>query len=762
LRKKIKHALRNLKFVKREAVIFWMFFLAFLIIISKVFSYTVLNYDYYKNLALKQQIWKVEIPVTRWNIYTENPNVLATSVSLNDLAIDPMWKGNEAKLIIYLRNIIFKELCVKKSKKDCKNNLVKFLKVLDLEDFEYKKEYILEKITKKLQEKLQEKKITSVLLEDNLTESQWDEIIALWIKWIYVNKTNLYINPEEITSKEQVAEKLSKIISILQPRIEELIRKRHKRFTPILSKLSIETSEKVEKYISEEKDAYKRWIIWDNDIIFPYIILNPFPQRYYPEWKTWSQIVWFVDNWWAWQYWLEWYFDKILKWNKGYIIAKTDIKWNPIDTISLKNWELFWKWAKIYSTIDRNIQAKVESILERKVKEFRANKWTVVIMNPKTWAIISMANYPSFNPNSPWDVYELEKVSYSKYPNPIIDLKWFPVFVEDSSLWKEFYYNSKKILLRKATDDELWNPAIIKYKYINWFGPEVYRNGAITDLYEPGSIMKAFTVAIWLDSWEITENSMYQDNWSVKIDQFKISNVSKKCLWYHTFWHALNFSCNVWMLRIAQRYWRVIAYNYLKAFWFDTKTDISLSWEVTSEIRELNHWSISNLLTSSYWLWIAVTPLQMATAYSVLANGWVYIKPHIVDKIIYSNWKELKYKPEEEYRVIKPKTSRIITKMLVDSINNWVAKRWNVIWYTLAWKTWTSQVASKWWYEKWEASTYASFAWFGPAEDPKFVIIVKLDRPRTSIYWGVTSSKIFKEIAEYLLDYYKIPKKSVK
>jgi cell division protein FtsI/penicillin-binding protein 2 len=97
--------------------------------------------------------------------------------------------------------------------------------------------------------------------------------------------------------------------------------------------------------------------------------------------------------------------------------------------------------------------------------------------------------------------------------------------------------------------------------------------------------------------------------------------------------------------------------------------------------------------------------------------------------------------------------------MLVSSIKYWVAKNWNVEGYTLAWKTWTSQIAKRWWYEKKEASTYASFAWFWPAEDPKFVIIVKLDRPRTSLYWGHTSSKIFKEIAEYLLDYYKIPKK---
>lgn len=757
--KKINNTLRNLKFMKRELIVFIIFLIAFLIIISRVFSYTVLDYNYYKDLADKQQIWKVEIPVTRWNIYTKDASTLATSVSLNDLAIDPMWLWNKAKLIIFLRDVIFMELCASKDENTCKTNLLKFLKLLELEDFEYNEEYIRNKITARLESKMWETKITSVLLSDNIDEKDSEKIKLLWLPWVYLNKTNLYVNPEEILDINYTASELSKIIPIIETKIEYMIRKRDKRYVKLLSKLSIESSEKIENYLLDEKDAFKRWIIDEKNSIFNFLVLTPYPQRYYPENSLASSLIWFVDSSWKWQYWMEWYFNEILKWNKWYIIAKTDIRGRTIDPISLKSWDLFWKWAKIYSTIDRNIQNKVENVLENWVKKFRANKGSVIVMNPKTWEVVSMANYPSFNPNKPWDVYELEKVIYGKYPNPLVDLKWIPVFVEDSIDWKQFFYNSKKILLRKATNFELGNPAIIKYKYINDFGPDVYRNWVISDLYEPGSIMKAFTVAIWIDSWEISEYSMYQDNWSLRIDQFEISNVSSKCLWYHSFGYALNYSCNVWMIRIAQRYWRVLAYNYLKSFWFEKPTNISLAWEVTSEIRDLNHWSISNLLTSSYWLWVSVTPLQMATAYSILANWWIYIKPHIIDTIEYWDKKVLKYKTEQEYRVIKPETSKIITNMLVNSINNWVAQTWNVEWYTLAWKTWTAQIASRGWYEEWEASTYASFAWFWPAEDPKFVIIVKLNRPRTSQYWSKTSAEIFKSISEYLLDYYKIPKK---
>ncbi len=754
--KRIKKFFRK---TPREYIIFGFFIFWALIIIFKVFSYTIINYHYYKKLANKQQIWKVEIPVTRWNIYSLNNTVFATSVNLNDLAIDPTMSWDKAKLIIYLKDLIYDELCNNKSENTCYEGMLKFTKKLEIPDFKYDKKYIDDLIISRLKEKLSDINVTSVLLAKNLSKDTENNIKNLWLAWVYVNNGSLYVNPEEVIWQEDTAKKLARYINVLEPRIKYLIRKRKKRYIPILNKLSIDWYEKLKVYLDSEKDAVKRWILSKDKSIYNYIILTPYPQRYYPEQTLASQVIWFVDNSWVGHYWLEWYFNKILKWNKWFIIAKKDIKWRTIDPISLDMWDTYWEWAKIYTTIDRNIQKKVEKILEAWVKKFRANKGTVVILNPKTWAVIAMANYPSFNPNSPWDVYELEKVNYWKYPDPINDLKWIKVFVVDSKNWTEYFYNWKKIKLREATQDELWNPAVVKYKFKNNFWPMVYQNDAISALYEPWSIMKAFTIAIWLDSWEITKYSKYLDKWKVTIDNFTISNVSKHCLGYHTFGHALDFSCNVWMLTIAKKYWKAIAYQYLKNFWFDRPTWISLEWEVYKEITPYEKWSKAKLLTSSYWLWIDVTPLQMVVWYSSLINWGLYVVPHIVDKIVYWNWKVLKYKTEIDHRVIKKSTSEEVVRMLVDSINNWVAKWWNVKWYTLWWKTWTAQIASKWWYEKWAWWTNWSFVGFWPAEDPKFVMIVKLNRPRTSQYWGATSSHIFHDIAKYLLKYYGIPKK---
>jgi len=214
-----------------------------------------------------------------------------------------------------------------------------------------------------------------------------------------------------------------------------------------------------------------------------------------------------------------------------------------------------------------------------------------------------MANYPSYDLNNYWDVYELEKVRYSKYPDPKIDLLGYPVFVEDFENGTKYYYDNKEIYLREASREELWDITLVKYKYKNDFWAQVYKNDAISALYEPGSIMKAITVAVWLDTWEINKHSMYMDKGELTIDKFTIKNVSDKCLWYNSFAHALNYSCNVWMIRIVQRAWKVLFHQYLNEFWFWELTKIDLHWEVFSKIKPWERWSQAQLLTSSYWLW---------------------------------------------------------------------------------------------------------------------------------------------------------------
>lgn len=758
----------NHKIVKKLAKLNRVYYIAAffvffsLMIIQKLFANTVINHWFYQELADKQQIGNVTVPVTRWTVYsaTNGGTILWTSLNLFDIAIDPQIEWSKQKLEDFLTDVVYKESCENTDNSSCYNNVLKFLKIIELEEFIYDETYIKNLIWESLNKKINQEYVTSVFIDKELEQDKIDLIDSLWYPWVYPTFPYLYINPEEILNISEIANNLSPILSIDNEDLEYLMRKRKVRYVQILSKLSISVSEYVKAYLEEEDIARKKWLISKEESIWGFIVLTPRPQRYYPEKDVASQIIWFVDNEWKWHYWIEGYFNDSLKGNNWKIVSRKDIRWRVINPIELDKQNSDTQGVNIYTSIDRNIQKKVETILEAGVKKYRANKWSVVVMEPKTWRVLSMASYPSFDLNDFSDVYELEKVRYSKYPNPTIDLLWYPIFVEDTEIGTRFFYDNKELFLRSATREELWDNLLVKYKYKNDYGPWVYQNDAISWLYEPGSIMKSLVFAAWIDTNEIEANELYNDINELQVWDFSIKNLDTKNCWgLHSFSNALDFSCNVWMVRIVQRLGTLLTYNYFQKFGFDEITWVNLEWEITWTMRDWQKWSRSQLFTSSYGLWISSTPLQMAAAYSVLANGWVYYTPTVVDKVEFADGKVINYETEATRRVIKESTSDIMTKILVNGVNQWAAKNGGVAGYNLAGKTWTAQIPFRWKYETGQASTNASFAWYGPAEDPQFVVVVKLERPRTTNYWGASSAYLFSEISEYLLDVYNIPKR---
>lgn len=740
----------------REYYIFIAFFAFALVIIYKLFYFTVLNHDYYQTLADNQQTSKTKNEIPRWNIFSSNENIIATTVSLDDLAIDPALEWNKDKLSNFLQDIVFEEICYLQTKEKCKNNLEKFVWVLSLDDFKYEDNYVKTKILEKIKSKINQTKLTQTLVKQDLTKEQIFEIEKLNLSWLYINWTNLYVNPEEIIDRDFFAWKIYNIINFDKNELFHLIRKRELRYAPILNKISITASEKIKSKIKEEKDSLSKWFIKKEDLIWNFIILSPSWHRYYPEKDMASNIMWYVDWEWNWRYWIEWYYDNILKGQVGNKFSKKDILWRPIDPI----WEyesISTPWADITLTIDRNIQKAVEEIIDEDLASYRANSISVVIMNPKTWEILAMASNPRYDPNDIWSVFELEKVNYNKFPNPYTDLLWSRVFAIDNIKWQEFLYNGKKIFLRELQREEYTDNKLEKFVFKNKKWPWVYKNDIIQDLYEPWSIFKPIVMARAIDSWEMNRYDMYKDDWYIKIDNFKIKNVSSQCLWYNTFQNAMNFSCNVWMIRIVQKIWPSIFSKYIESFWIWRKTWIDLEWEVFWRMSPYERWSKAQLFTTSFGQWITATVLQMASVYSTIANWWIYYKPQIVKSIKFEWWKEIINSPIATHRVIKESTSKTMIKVLVEWVDKWVAKNGWVKWYSIAWKTWTAQIAYKWRYESWEASTMWFYAWFGPAEDPKFAMVVKIERPRSSIYGWETVAKTYSKIASYLLKYYAIP-----
>lgn len=747
----------------REYYVFSFFGIFAILIIIELFSFTVMSHSYYKELALKQQTSTTKTPVSRGNIFSNNEKwkVLASSVDLLDLAIDPSLEGNKTKLANFLTDVVYREICVNRTTSECKKWLSKFLSVLEVPDFRMNEVYLKDRILSRVNERISRTKVTSVLLKDNLTVEQAFELEKLQIGWLYINGSNLFVNPEEVVDAPFVANRIALVIWEQQETIEHLIRKRVLRYLLIQTKLSISTSDYLKNKLSEEKEAYSRGFIKKEDMMSHFIIISWQQHRYYPENDMASTILGFVDNAWEGKYGIEGYYNHLLKWKTSEKYAKKDSQGRLIEPLSLED-QTGLAWANITLTIDRNIQKAVEDIIDVDIFDYQANNISVVVMDPKTGNVIAMASHPRFNPNSPGEAFELIKVTPEKYPNPLVNLLGSRVLAVDNVNGSEYIYDGKKLFLREISREEYTDPTLEKYVFANRQWWWVYKNNIIQDLYEVWSIFKPIVFAAGIDSWEINRYDMYKDEGFVKIDNFKISNVASQCLGYNTFQNAMNFSCNVWMIRIAQRIGASIFHKYIESFWIGKKTWITLEWEVFWRLDPYERWSRAQLFTTSFWLWINATMIQMAAAYSVLANGGVYYKPQIVKSIDFPDGKSIVNKPEATHRVLKEETSRIMTEVLVEWVNMWVAKHWGVKGYSIAWKTGTAPIAYKWGYESGPASTLWFFAWYAPAEDPKFVMIVKVERPKSSIYWWETVARTFARISQYLFNYYAIPPKELK
>jgi stage V sporulation protein D (sporulation-specific penicillin-binding protein) len=767
MEKKLNHFINLLLIrasqVDRVRMVFFAFASFALLIIWTTFKYTVIEHDYYKALADKQQMMTVKNPVSRGTVYSNNDpaGVFATSTDLSDLAIDPKGVGSKEKLEAFLTDVVFEDICSGKSDDRCTENLFNYLRQLQDEEFIANDASVKKKIREDIHRKISKEFIDSVIVKENLSEKEVMDLRNL-TEWsgssFGIINNSLYVDPTTITDRDSLVPGLMDILSLSKKELDFKLSKRAVQYVKILRKMGLSTRDMIDTRIAAEKVNIAQGRMLETESISHFFILEANPTRFYPEKNMGGQIVGFVDNENEGKYGVEGYFNEELKGKEWARITKKDISGKTIGSFDLGERKMV-NGTDIKLTIDRNIQKEVTKILSDGVKEFRANKGSVVIMDPKTWAIIAMVSYPDFDPNNFGDVYELERMSYSKYPNPSFDLLGIPLFVEDSVDGVPILVGKKKIPLRIATEAEIGNRAVPKYKYKNNFGPWVYETDPVSSLYEPGSVFKAVTVAIGIDTGDIKPSDTYTDKWYVEIDQYKIKNVSAECLGRHTYSHALDWSCNVGMIDIVQKIGKSLFYKYINDFGFGQKTNITLEWEVFGKIDPYEKWARVKLFTMAFWQGITATVLQMATAYSALANGGIYMQPYIVDSLTLADGTVVKNTPTPLRRVIKEDTSKKIIAMLTEGAKIGFAKKGWVDGYDVAGKTGTSQIAAKGKYEVGEAGhTITSYGWFAPASNPKFVMIVKIERPRSAQYSETTSSAVFSKIAKYLFNYYGIPK----
>ncbi len=489
---------------------------------------------------------------------------------------------------------------------------------------------------------------------------------------------SLTVVPSQIKRPELVASKLMPFLS--GAGIEE---------SGLITKLSSKS-----KYLPplkrkiEEKEAQQ---IADLDLTGVY--LTPELYRYYPETTMAAQALGFVNRDGKGQYGVEGYLDKQLGGKAGLLEAEQDVFGQQIALGKRQNVDPE-NGLDIVLTIDRAIQYRVEKALKEAVEKHKADKGSVIVMDPKTGKIIAMAQYPNFNPNN---------------------------------------YNTEVL--------------------------ELFNNMNASQVYEPGSVFKVITMAAGIDAGVVAPSTTYTDPGEVKISDRTIRNSDKVSHGVQTMTQVLEKSLNTGMIFVVQKLGKTAFRKYLEQFGFLAPTGVEIAGEVAAHIKQLRNWGDVDLATMSFGQGIAITPIQMLSAVGAIANDGKLMQPHIVDKILYPSG-AVSIGPDAKGQAISAQTAQLISAMMVGVVERGHGQKAGVRGYYIAGKTGTAQIPNPktgGYIAEGVGSTIGTFVGFGPVENPKFVMITRIDRPRDVVYAESSAAPLFGKIAKFLLDYWRIP-----
>lgn len=350
--------------------------------------------------------------------------------------------------------------------------------------------------------------------------------------------------------------------------------------------------------------------------------------------------------------------------------------------------------ADIVLTIDRTVQYAACKSLEKAVAKYEAKSGTVIIMDTDSGAIRAMCNYPSFDPNN----------------------------------------------------------------YSNVESADVYNNLAVYDDYEPGSVMKAVTMAIAIDQGKVTPNTLFEDTGEVKFSTGQvIRNSDLKAHGIVDMKTVLDLSLNTGIVFATQDVNNKIFEDYMKRFGFGEKSGLMISQDSDGNISSLAKSGDIYKATASYGQGITVSPIQLLDAINVIANRGSLVKPYIVSKIVYPDGKEEKFSPKVIRQVIDKSTAAQLSAMMVNVVDAGHATKAGVEGYYVAGKTGTAQVANPDTGRYYSDKFIHTFVGFAPNDNPKFTMVTKLDFPSAANFAADTAAPLFGEISKFLLEYYQIP-----
>lgn len=420
-------------------------------------------------------------------------------------------------------------------------------------------------------------------------------------------------------------------------------------------------------------------------------------QRYYPEGSSSAHLLGFVGSD-AYgnptgYFGLEGYYNGELKGRNGTLIQEKDAQGLPI-LIGQFNSKDPQSGDIVTLTIDRAVEHIVERELLDHMQKYGAKAASAIVMDPKTGAIIALASYPNYDPGKVQD-----------FPN------------------------------------------------------EYFKDGAIADSYEPGSTFKTLVMAAAINEHLVKPETQCDETCSGPVDVggFTIRTWNNKYFPHTTMEDVIINSDNTGMVFTSRKLGLDKLYSYIQKFGFGSLTGVDLQDESSPELRPKDQWREIDLATASFGQGIGVTPIQLTRAVAAIANGGKLMEPHVVSKIKGQD-KTYSISPRVLGEPITPDTAKIMTDIMVAEVDRGEAqfykKHEGVGNFKIAGKTGTAQIPVAGHYDP--TKTIASFVGFAPADDPKFVMLIKFDQPTLSIYGADTAAPTFFDISRELFNYYGI------
>lgn len=501
------------------------------------------------------------------------------------------------------------------------------------------------------------------------------------------------INPTRIKEdkKEIVAKGLSTIFEL---EYEEVLQKVNSSSSveTIIKKVENDKVKELEKWMTEHKITSGINIDEDN-------------KRYYPYNDLASSVIGFcgTDN--DGLAGIEASYNDILTGRSGKIVTTKDLNNSEISDKHATYVEVE-NGSDVYLTLDVTIQSVVEKYLKESVTKKQCEYATSIIMEPSNGNILAMASYPNYNLNTPF----------------------VPNAEETKKKWDTMSSDEKTNFLYK-----------------------MWRNRNVSDLYEPGSTFKTIVSSIALEE-NITKTNIKKDFYCKTYEE--ISGVKIRC-WsttshgYQTLTQALANSCNPAFMQLGKRIGIDTFYKYFEAYGLFDKTGIALPGEASSIFHEKEKVGPVELATMSFGQRFNITPLQLITAVSSLANGGNLVKPQIVSKTINNDTGAISStQPEIIRQVVSKETADSVIDMMESVVTTGTGKKGAVKGYTIAGKTGTSEAAVG--SHKGNTLSYVAIA---PSENPTLVALVVLYNTSTKSHGSTVAGPIISKILSEVLPY---------